>query len=78
MRFAGQRFRSPRQGMPNQRAQSGYIGDFNGAASVAGLAPSMNKMSDKTASGMVSVTQWPDMGESPFSIGNFQEPDFRR
>ena len=77
MRFAGQRFRSPRQGMPNQRAQSGYIKDFAAPVSIQGLEGSMNKMPDKTASSMVSVTQWPDMSKSPFSARNFQEPEFR-
>jgi len=77
MRFAGQRFRSPRQGLPNQRAQSGYINEFSAPASIQGLEGSMNKMSDKTAGSMVSVTQWPDMSKSPFSAGNYQEPEFR-
>lgn len=76
MRFAGQRFRSQRQGMPKVRAQSGYVGEYNGRASVSGIEAAMVQMPQKNANSM-ALTQFPDMGQSPFSIGNFQEPQFK-
>ena len=76
MRFAGQRFRSQRQGMPKQRAESGYVGDFTANTTVQGLEQSMAQMPEKNARSM-ALTEFPNMGESPFSIGNFQEPEFR-
>ena len=76
MRFAGQRFRSQRQSMPKQRASSGYVGNFTARPTVQGLEPAMVSMPEVNA-GSMAVTKWPDMGESPFSIGNFSEPEFR-
>ena len=76
MRFAGQRFRSQRQGMPKQRADSGYVGDFKASTAVQGLEQSMAQMPEKNVRSM-SLTEFPDMSQSPFSAGNFQEPEFR-
>ena len=76
MRFAGQRFRSQRQGMPKQRAESGYVGEYNGRVSIEGLEQSMAQMPEKNARSM-ALTEFPNMGESPFSAGNFSEPEFR-
>ena len=76
MRFAGQRFRSPRQGMPNYRAQSGAIGKYSGRTPVSGIEGAMVSMPEPNARSM-SFTEMPAMGKSPVSAGNFQEPDFR-
>ena len=76
MRFAGQRFRSPRQAMPKQRADSGYVGDFSATPSIQGLEQSMAQMPEKNVRSM-ALTEFPNMGESPFSAGNFSEPEFR-
>ena len=51
MRFAGQRFRSQR-GMPKQRADSGYVGDFTANTTVQGLEQSMAQMPEKNACSM--------------------------
>ena len=75
MRMAGQRFRSARGDQGKFKAQSGYVGDYNGRATVPGLEPAMIGMPEKNARSM-AFTEMPNMGESPFSIGNYQEPEF--
>ena len=76
MRFAGQRFRSPRQGMPKQRAQSGSSPAFRAEYGVPGLEPAMQRMPDKNAASM-AFTRMPDMSNPPFNAGNYSEPEFR-
>ena len=76
MRFAGQRFRSPRQGMPNQRAESGYVADFTAPVSVQGTSPVMTNMRNVNAASM-AFTATPEMGMSPFNLPDFNEPQFR-
>ena len=76
MRFAAQRFRSARGDQGKVRAASGYVGSFNGRSTVAGIEPAMVGMPEKNARNM-AFTEMPNMGESPFSAGNFQEPPFR-
>lgn len=73
--MAGQRFRAARGSVGKYRAPSGYQGDFNGRTSVPGIEPAMVGMPEKNA-GNMSFTQMPNMGESPFSAGNYQEPPF--
>ena len=76
MRFAGQRFRSQRQGMPKQRAQSGYVGDFTAGATVQGLESSMTAMPEKNIQSM-AFTAMPEMSTQPFNIPEFNEPSFQ-
>ena len=76
MRFAGQRFRSPRHGMPNQRAESGYVADFNAASTVSGLEPAMTAMPEKNVQSM-AFTAMPEMGKSPFNLPEFNESAFQ-
>ena len=75
MRFAGQRFRSPRQGMPKFKAQRGQA--------ESGRSPYVNptgtgaitNMKEVNASSM-AFTGMPDMSNPDFNIGNFSEPEF--
>ena len=76
MRFAGQRFRQGRMGMPKFRAESGSIVDFSARPTVQGLAPSMNQMREINASNF-SKTSEPDRSNPDFNIGQFVEPEFR-
>ena len=76
MRFAGQRFRSPRQSMPNQRAESGYVADFNARPTVAGLESAMTAMPEKNVQSM-AFTAMPEVGMSPFNLPEFNEPAFQ-
>ena len=76
MRFAAQRFRSPRQGMPNQRAESGYVADFTAPVSVQGISPLMTNMRNINAASM-AFTAMPEMGMSPFNLPDFNESQFR-
>ena len=76
MRFAGQRRWSQRQGMPNQRAESGYQADFTAPVSVQGTSPVMTKMRDVNAASM-AFTAMPEMGMSPFNLPDFNEAQFR-
>ena len=76
MRFAGQRFRSQRQGMPNFRAQSGAQGKYSGRTPVPGIEQAMVAMPEPNARNM-AFTEQPAVGKAPVSSGNFQEPDFR-
>ena len=76
MRFAAQRFRSPRQGMPNQRADSGYVSDFTAPVSVQGTSPVMTNMREPNAASM-AFTAMPEMGKSPFVMPEWNETQFR-
>ena len=76
MRFAGQRFRSPRQGMPKQRADSGYVSDFTAPANVQGTSPVMTNMRNINAQSM-AFTAMPEMGAQPFNMPEFNEAQFR-
>jgi len=76
MRFAGQRFRSPRQGMPNQRAESGYVPDFTAPASVQGTSPVMLNMRDVNAAGM-AFTSMPEFNNAPAVMPEWNEAQFR-
>jgi hypothetical protein len=62
--------------MPKQRAESGYVSDYNGRASVEGIEPAMSQMPEKNVRSM-ALTEFPDMSQSPFSAGNFSEPEFK-
>ena len=62
--------------MPKQRADSGYVRDFTADTTIQGLEQSMAQMPEKNVRSM-SFTEFPNMGESPFSAGNFQEPEVR-
>ena len=76
MRFAGQRFRSQRHGMPKQRAQSGYVADFTATPTVQGIESPMTAMPEKNVQSM-AFTAMPEMGERPFTIPEFNEPSFQ-
>ena len=76
MRYAGQRFRSPRQANPKFRAQRG--GAESGRAPYANPTGvgAMQNMPDKRAENM-AFTEMPDMSNPPFNAGNFSNPEFR-
>ena len=76
MRFAGQRFRSQRHGMPNQKAESGYVPDFTAPVSIQGTSPVMTNMRNVNAASM-AFTAMPEMGMSPFNLPDFNEAQFR-
>ena len=76
MRFAGQRFRSPRQGMPKFKAQRGQ-GESGRSPYVNPTGTgAMTNMKEVNASSM-AFTGMPDMSNPDFNIGNFNEPEFR-
>ena len=76
MRFAGQRFRSPRQGMPKFKAERG--GSESGRAAYANPTgtSAMTNMREVNAQQM-AFTSMPDMSNPDFNIGNFSEPEFK-
>jgi hypothetical protein len=76
MRFAGFRIRNPKQQMPNQRAESGYVPDFTAPVSVQGTSPVMLNMRDVNAASM-AFTAMPEMGKSPFVMPEWNEAQFR-
>ena len=76
MRFAGQRFRSPRQGMPKFKAQRGQAESGRSAYVNPTGTGAMTEMKEVNANQM-AFTQMPDMSNPDFNIGNFSEPEFR-
>ena len=75
MRFAGQRFRNPRQGMPKFKAQRGQA--------ESGRSPYVNPTGTSAMTNMKEInvgsmafTGMPDMSNPDFNIGNFAEPEF--
>jgi len=72
MRFAGQRFREGKHGMPRQEAESGSIGRMSYRPQVQGLEESRAQMPE------VNAAQFTKTGEREFNIGSFAEPEFRR
>ena len=71
MRFAGQRFRNPKQRMGRFTAQDGSVGDMEYRYRAQGLPPSMATMSE------VNAANFSKSGEPTFGIGAFEEPEFR-
>jgi len=76
MRFAGQRFRLPKQGMPNQRAESGYQPDFKAPVSVQGISAPMLNMRAPNAANM-AFTAMPEFNKSPVVMPEWNEAQFR-
>ena len=76
MRFAGQRFRSPRQGMPKFKAQRGQAESGRSAYANPTGTGAMTNMKEVNASSM-AFTGMPDMSNPDFNVGNFSEPEFR-
>jgi len=76
MRFAGQRFRSPRQGMPKFKAQRGQAESGRSAYVNPTGTGAMTNMKEVNASSM-AFTGMPDMSNPEFNIGNFSESEFR-
>ena len=76
MRFAGQRFRS-QSGSIGKYRQGRYEAESGRSAysNPTGVG-AMTQMRDINVQQMAKTSQ-PDMSNSPFSIGNFQEPEFR-
>jgi len=72
MRFAGQRFRERKHGMPRQEAESGAINPMRYRPQVQGLEQSMAQMPEVNAARMTK-TQEPE-----FNIGSFQQQEFRK
>ena len=71
MRFAGQRFREGRHGMPNFREQDHALGDMSYRPQVQGLEQSMNQMPEKNASSFTKTAE-PTHGKKAVI-----EPEFR-
>ena len=76
MRFAGQRFRSPRQGMPKFKAQRGQAESGRSPYANPTGTGAMTNMKEVNASSM-AFTGMPDMSNPDFNVGNFNEPEFR-
>ena len=76
MRFAGQRFRLPRQNMPKFKAQRGQAESGRSPYANPTGTSAMTNMREVNANQM-AFTGMPDMSEPEFSIGNFNEPEFR-
>ena len=76
MRFAGQRIRAPRHGMPKFRAQRGQAESGRSAYANPTGTGAMTNMKEVNASSM-AFTGMPDMSNPDFNIGNFSEPEFR-
>ena len=76
MRFAGFRLRNPKQGMPNQRAESGYVPDFTAPVSVQGTSPVMLNMREPNAASM-AFTAMPEFNKAPVVMPEWNEAQFR-
>jgi hypothetical protein len=76
MRFAGQRFRSQRQGVPKFKAQRGQAESGRSPYANPTGTSAMTNMKEVNASSM-AFTGMPDMSNPDFAIGNFNEPEFR-
>ena len=76
MRFAGQRFRSQRQGQPKFKAQRGQAESGRSSYANPTGTGAMTNMKEVNANQM-AFTGMPDMSNPDFSIGNFSEPEFR-
>jgi len=70
MRFAGQRFRAPKQRSGRFVAEDGSAGRAAYRPQIQGLAPSRASMPEQTASRFTKT------GEPDFVIKQFVEPDF--
>lgn len=71
MRFAGQRFRNPKQGMSRFTEPSHAMGDMAYRYQSQGLPQSMSTMSE------INAANFSKSGEPSFNIGSFAEPEFR-
>ena len=76
MRFAGQRFRSPRQGQPKFKAPRGDAESGRSAYVNPTGTSAMTNMPEVNVRSM-AFTGMPDMSNPDFSIGNFSEPNFK-
>ena len=76
MRFAGQRFRSPRQGQPKFKAQHGQAESGRSPYVNPTGTSAMTNMKEINANQM-AFTGMPDMSSPDFNIGNFSESDFQ-
>ena len=76
MRFAGQRFRSPRQGMPKFKAQRGEAESGRSPYVNPTGTSAMTNMREINANQMAFTTMR-DMSNPEFNIGNFSESEFR-
>lgn len=76
MRFAGQRFRSPRQGQPKFKAQRGQAESGRTPYANPTGTGAMTNMKEINAKQM-AFTGMPDMSNPDFNVGNFSEPEFR-
>ena len=76
MRFAGQRFRSPRQGMPKFRAQRGQAESGRSPYANPTGTSAMTNMREVNANQM-AFTAMPEFSADSGSIGDFTEPEFR-
>jgi len=76
MRFAGQRFRSPRQGQPKFKAQRGQAESGRSPYVNPTGTGAMTNMKEVNANQM-AFTGMPDMSNPDFNIGTFSEPEFR-
>ena len=76
MRFAGQRFRSQRQGMPKFRAQRGQAESGRAPYANPTGTSAMTNMREINANQM-AFTAMPEFAADSGSIGDFNEPEFR-
>ena len=77
MRFAGQRFRAQRQGMPNFRAESGRAPSGRSPYVNPTGSRAMTQMGEVNASQM-AFTGMPDMSKPEFRAPvKTEEPEFR-
>ena len=76
MRFAGQRFRSPRQGMPKFKAERGDSESGRAAYANPTGTGAMTNMREINAQQM-ALTAMPDMSNPQFNIGNFNEAQYK-
>ena len=71
MRFAGQRFRNPKQGMPRFTEPSHAMGDMAYRYQSQGLPQSMSTMSE------INAANFSKTGEPTFNIQPSVLPEFR-
>ena len=76
MRFAGQRFRNPRQGMPKFRAERGQAESGRSPYPNPTGVSAMTNMREVNANQM-AFTAMPEFRADSGSIGDFVEQDFR-
>lgn len=76
MRFAGQRFRAQRQGMPKFKAQRGQAESGRSPYVNPTGSGAMTNMQEVNANSM-AFTGMPNMSNPEFTIGSFSESDFQ-